>query len=162
VKLVNSYGNEIELDERFDIEHIRTLIDSKNNKGIDKYLKSVPSFPSHRFGGVSIRIDKSGVYVGGIKSPIKAEKGIILKANKSKNTNIEKKTNLNKNHTNVWTLIPFSRGSEWISLVPFSRKNRRHLKYFTRGSEWVSLIPFSRENRWHLKYFTRGSEWILK
>ena len=53
MNLINSKGDKIALDSRFDVKLIEKLIASNKHSEIDDYLSTIKGYPTHEQGGVS-------------------------------------------------------------------------------------------------------------
>lgn len=81
MELINSHGETIHLDSRYDINKIKSLLSDNNHKGLDSYLESIAPFPTHSEGGVDIKFEGGDVSFVRGHSSFKAEEGVLLPSN---------------------------------------------------------------------------------
>lgn len=78
MNLINSKGDKIALDNRFDIKLIEKLIASNKHSEIDDYLSTIKGYPTHEQGGVDIKLGEEGVSFARNNREIKAKHGLVL------------------------------------------------------------------------------------
>ena len=97
MNLINSKGDKIALDSRFDVKLIEKLIASNKHSEIDDYLSTIKGYPTHEQGGVDIKLGEEGVSFARDSREIKAKHGLVLPTIKAQNGLVVSKYEPTKN-----------------------------------------------------------------